>query len=83
MSTKCHPKQHNMKGLLEGVKEEYDNQVSLVDYFRKKCEESRKNDEINKLEEAIGYETQWLYQERSDEEEETERKEPEKWNCFC
>lgn len=34
-------------------------------------------------EEALDYETRWLAQERPDEEEEAERKEPEEWNCFC
>ena len=53
MSTKYHPTQHDMKELLEGVQEEYDRQVSLVDYFRKQCEEFRKDDEIKKLEEQL------------------------------
>lgn len=34
-------------------------------------------------EEALDYETRWLAQERPDEEEETDGKESEEWNCFC
>lgn len=51
MSTKYHPTQHDMKKLLESVQEEYDRQVSLVDYFRNKCMNFRKDEEIAKLEE--------------------------------
>lgn len=40
----------DMRELLECVQAEYDKQVNLVDYFRKKCEAFRKDNEIQKLE---------------------------------
>ena len=52
MSTE-YPIRKNMMELLEQVQTEYYRQVNLVDYFRKKCEEFRKDDEIQKLEKRI------------------------------
>lgn len=46
-----YPTQQDMKKLLENVQAEYDRQVSLVDYFRDKCMNFRKDEEIAKLEE--------------------------------
>lgn len=52
MSTN-YPVRQDMKKLLGDVQAEYDRQVSVADYFRKKCEEFRKDDEIKKLEEQL------------------------------
>lgn len=52
MSTN-YPVKQDMKKLLGDVQAEYDRQVSVADYFRKKCEEVRKDDEIKKLEEQL------------------------------
>ena len=52
MSTN-YPVKQDMEKLLGSVQAEYDRQVSVADYFRKKCEEFRKDDEIKKLEEQL------------------------------
>lgn len=44
----------DMNKLLGSVQAEYDRQVSVADYYRKKCEEFRKDDEIKKLEKQLG-----------------------------
>ena len=48
-----YPVKQDMEKLLGSVQAEYDRQVSVADYFRKKCEEFRKDDEIKKLEHEI------------------------------
>ena len=52
MSTE-YPIRKDMMELLEQVQTEYYRQVNLVDYFRKKCEEFWKDDEIQKLKKRI------------------------------
>lgn len=52
MSTN-YPVKQDMKKLLEAVQAEYDREVSTADYFRKKCEEFRKDKEIQELEERL------------------------------
>lgn len=52
MSTN-YPVAQDMSKLLGNVQAEYDRQVSLVDYFRKKYEDFREDDEIKKLEERL------------------------------
>lgn len=47
------PIQKDMRELLCQVQSEYDRQINLVEHFRKKCEEFRKDDEIKKLEEQL------------------------------
>lgn len=48
-----YPIQQDMKKLLVDVQAEYDRQVSVADYFRKKCDKFRKDEEIQKLEEQL------------------------------
>lgn len=52
MSTNS-PVKQDMKKLLEAVQAEYDREVSTADYFRKRCAEFRKDEEIKKLEDDI------------------------------
>lgn len=52
MSTN-YPFKQDMKKLLGDVQAEYDRQVSVADYFRKKCEEFRKDTEIQRLEHEL------------------------------
>ena len=52
MSTN-YPVKQDMTKLLGDVQAEYDRQVSVADYFRKKCAEFRKDEEIKKLEDDI------------------------------
>lgn len=49
MSTN-YPIKQDMEKLLGSVQAEYDRQVSAAEYFRKKCEEFNKDDEIKQLE---------------------------------
>lgn len=43
----------DIKKLLVGIYEEYDRQVSLVEYFRNKCKEFRKDEEMQQLEDEL------------------------------
>ena len=47
------PIKREMKGLLALVQAEYDREADMTEYFRKKCEEFRKDEEIQKLEAEI------------------------------
>ena len=52
MSTN-YPVKQDMEKLLGSVQAEYDRQVSVAEYFRKQCEEFRKDDEIKSLQKQL------------------------------
>ena len=62
---------------------DYDYDDNLVECGTKDVYTTTDGTQFYDYEEALDYETRWLAQERPDEEEEAERKEPEEWNCFC
>ena len=63
-----YPIRSDMDKLLGNVMAEYRRQVSVADYFRKKCEDFRKDTEIKRLDDALERERRLSLHRMSEEE---------------